>query len=62
MLMHMLLSDIQPPIEEQEKVMETVLQIPVIYPGVFPQIDVNIINLILLRSIPVANSKQRSTL
>lgn len=62
MLMHMLLSDIQPPIEEQEKVMETVLQIAVIYPGIFPQIDVNIINLILLRSIPVANSKQRSTL
>lgn len=62
MLMHMLLSDIQPPIEEQEKVMETVLQIAIIYPGIFPQIDVNIINLILLRSIPVANSKQRSTL
>jgi hypothetical protein len=58
----MLLSDIQPAKQEQEKVMETVLQTAVLYLGTFPQIDVNIINLILLRSIPLANSKQRSTL
>jgi hypothetical protein len=58
----MLLSDIQPAKQEQEKVTETVLQTAVLYLGTFPQIDVNIINLILLRSIPLANSKQRSTL